>query len=60
MMSMFKDMGQRLSSLEATVAALQSHTDSGTSSSSSPEEKKMVPSQLTVSIFFEMHNCDGW
>lgn len=49
LMSMFKDMGQRLSTLESTVSALQSQVDSGPSSSSSPEEKKRVPSCLTVS-----------
>ena len=50
LMSMFKDMGQRLSTLETTVAGLQSQADSGPSSCTSPEEKKRVPSQLTVSI----------
>ena len=50
LMSMFKDMGQRLSTLESSVAALQSQADSGPSSSSSPEEKRRVPSQLTVSV----------
>ena len=54
LMSMFKDMGQRLSTLESSVAALQSQADSCPSSSSSPEEKKRVPSQLTVSV--NMHN----
>lgn len=53
LMSMFKDMGERLSSLESTVSALQSQVDSGPSSYSSPEEKKRVPSQLTVS--YDVH-----
>ena len=50
---MLKDMGQRLCTLESTVSTLQSQVNSGPSSSSSPEEKKRVPSQLTVS--YDVH-----
>ena len=49
LMVMFKDVAQRIGTLENTVASLKSQADSGPSSSSSPEEKKRIPSQLTVS-----------
>ena len=47
LMSMIKDMGQRLRDLESKVAALQSQSESVPSSSSGVER---VPSQLTVSV----------
>lgn len=50
LMSMFRDMGQRLSTLESSFAALQTQADSSQSSSGSPEERKRIPSQLTVSV----------
>ena len=51
LMVMFKDVAQRIGTLESTVASLKSQADSGPSSSSSPEEKKRIPSQLTVRLY---------
>ena len=48
LMAMFKDVTQRIGTLENTVKSLKSVADSVPSSSSSPEGKKRIPSQLTV------------
>ena len=47
MLVMFKDVSQRINTLESTVAGFKSSSVS----SSSPEEKKRVPYQLTNYYF---------
>lgn len=53
-LSMLKDMGQRLCTVESSVSALKAQVNSGSSCCSSTEEKRRVPAQLTVSV--KMHN----
>ena len=49
LMMMFQDASQRISTLENAVANIKSNAGSP-SSSSSPEQKKRIPSQLTVRL----------
>ena len=51
LMVMFKDLTQRIGTLENTVSDLISKVDSGSSTSTSNEEKMRIPSVLTVRCF---------
>ena len=51
LMVMFKDLTQRIGTLENTVSDLTSKVDSGSSTSTSNEEKMRIPSVLTVRCF---------